>query len=156
MFDVPVSTLVSVILAFMLIIFFLLVLKTKPKKSEVHEMKETGWEIVNEIQLHLEKLAEEKELIDQKLEQMKAIEQTILKAKEEAIVLNDPMKAPAQEEKEAKKEIHFAVTKTPSQKQQIISLYNAGHAITEIAEQLHIPKGIVEVVVNMQKGKKQA
>ena len=84
MFDVSLSTLVSVVLVLLFIIFVLMISKVKPNQNQVKEMKETGWEIVGEIQHYLEKIEASKQEIDEKLAEIKAIEQTIHQTKPSA------------------------------------------------------------------------
>lgn len=147
MATVSVSTLIAVVLSFLFIIFFLMIFRSKPTKNQVEEMKETGWEIVNQIQLYLDKLAEEKEVIEKKLEEMKAIEQTVLTAEKE-------------ERKENAAQPDYAdvlvANKTMNQKERIVALYQEGHPSEVISEQLRVQKGIVEVILNMEKMKKRA
>lgn len=111
-------------------------------------MKETGWEIVTQIEQYLEKLEEEKQEIEQKIQQFKAIEQSIVQRNENS--------SPNHNATEEKNEPIVTPSKVSQQKQQIVELHHQGRTPEEIAEALQVQKGIVEVIVNMEKMKKNA
>ena len=127
---VSVTLFFSVIVLAIAVIFFIFIINNKPTERHTYEIKEIGWELVNQLkketEQYYEKIQTEREKIEVKVEELKKIKEVVEPLLNEAI-------------------------KTNKQQDLIKYMNNRGFSVDEISKILKVKKGEVEVSINMNK-----
>lgn len=133
MFTVDLSTFIAAITVLVSVIFFLIIIKSKPKKSQVEEMQDAGAEIVEQIQQCIRQFEEEKIQLEKKISEIKDAQSNFLK--ESNLTIEKKNKVTAKKENNS----------------EIVRMHREGHTIEEIAKLLNVQRGIIEVSLNFEK-----
>lgn len=132
MFTIEFSTFIALVTVLVAIIFFLLIIKSKPSANQVLEMKEVGAEIVQQIQECVKNFECEKAELDRRIDEIKKMQ----------LVQKDDAKPFREQEQK------LSVKKESNS--EIVRMHRAGYKVEEIAKMLNIQRGIIEVSLNFE------
>lgn len=141
---------------FLVVIIAMILFRPKNRNKEKEEIKKLNYELVKHIQESSEeyilKLKQEKEEYVARMEkEKKKIEEDLKRVTSILEIILEHKKENETKTKVVKKQTVPSVPKTTEE--HISELYQKGHTVEEISSEVKEYKGVVELILNMEKNK---